>query len=362
MKRSFIDLDDIESDSSLDNDEINKKHKPINLADDEVSLVKHVSVNERNKHPNDDKITFEPIEHKYMNELKEVYRSSVTGIIKIAAYEFPEEMVLSNIFRRVPETGFEQEPWNRRVVKRDSAYYNMTRRMVLEDWKYRNLLGSYIHDAIDQFYSSPEYHLTRNSSIHDAEMFFYKVVDFKRKELSPFVQAFLLSDNYLRRNGWEIYRTEWRIASPEHNLAGSIDAVFKRINKKREVEYLIVDWKCNEASFVEVKSPKTLQEPWETVPNSKLGVFGGQLNLYAYMLRKYGIHASYLQLHQLTKIGQRTIHDVKLNPNLPIRILRAWDEFNALITVLDDPALAEQLLQTPHVIRFKYHANNGKDD
>lgn len=82
-------------------------------------------------------------------------------------------------------------------------------------------------------------------------------------------------------------RVEWSIYSLKHGIAGQIDALFKR---KSDGKFVMVDWKRVKCCLSDEKIFKYGNHPFEDIPDTKLGKYTIQLNVYAFILRKfYGI-------------------------------------------------------------------------
>lgn len=90
-----------------------------------------------------------------------------------------------------------------------------------------------------------------------------------------------------------IYRTEWMIYSPEHQIAGSIDAILKN----PDGTYTIVDWKRSKEIRYKSFNNEKLLEPFNHLMNCNYYHYSFQLNLYrAILQRVYGLVVSGIYL------------------------------------------------------------------
>ena len=147
-----------------------------------------------------------------------------------------------------------------------------------------------------------------------------------------YARNFLIFEGNMKRYGWKPYRVEWIIFNEEHNLAGTIDAVFyRKSNRTGENEYLVVDWKT-------VKD-KDVRKQWDWgekggypihhMDTHKLSQFTVQLSLYAHILRA---------LYNLDVVGIRAVCFTKttMDEHEPPEIetgemLRVFGDYNRFV-------------------------------
>ncbi|CAE7582461.1 unnamed protein product [Symbiodinium sp. CCMP2592] len=87
----------------------------------------------------------------------------------------------------------------------------------------------------------------------------------------------------LQAEGWMIFRTEWCVYCEAEDVAGSIDAVAVRQN-----EYCILDWKRTKAlASKDAAYGRMMHFPMNDVPDSVLWHYRVQVNIYAWILRRY---------------------------------------------------------------------------
>lgn len=112
----------------------------------------------------------------------------------------------------------------------------------------------------------------------------------------------------------EPMRTEWSIYSTKHQIAGQIDAVFRRISTG---EIVLIDWKrvagLERAPLRSERDPEAARErflkfgkaPLEDLPDTKYWHYAVQVNVYAHLLRT------------LYKVDVAEMRLVQVHPSLP---------------------------------------------
>lgn len=351
MKRSFNELlSDVDSSSESDVEEILLPEFDAFVEQDE-----DVSVNILNKHERDDEIFFDEPTHIYTDAQGNKFPGSITGVKAIATYGFDGEKTLRFIFWRVPTVGYEKDPWNKRVTSQKSKYMNHNRFTLKSQWKKTRDDGTYMHNTFDQCLSSPNFKFKSNVRYEDLEKFYYRETTFDRPDLKPLVAAFLTGLVSILRRNWKPYRTEWRIFSNKYRVAGSIDAVFSRVGKHGAIEYLLVDWKCNDKSFDETHGEDYLLAPFMHVKATKAGEYGIQLNLYSVVLLEYGIQITHQELHQFTTMGKHHPHTINLDIDSATELLQIWLDYHKFIDTMSNPETAAEFLKVPSRVSFEYH-------
>lgn len=136
--------------------------------------------------------------------------------------------------------------------------------------------GTYLHEQIENFLKGKQY----DGNVKELLLFnrFYKEVVEKR--------------------GFEFVEAEKRILLEEYNVAGTIDALFKKPNSD---EYIIIDWKRSKKLVIDGHPKKYgygqgLSE-LAHLENSSYYKYALQQNIYKYILEtKYGLRVSSLNL------------------------------------------------------------------
>jgi len=136
--------------------------------------------------------------------------------------------------------------------------------------------GTYMHEQIENFLNKIPY--DANSKEFDMFKIFYQQI--------------------IVAKGFEFVEAEKKILLREYNVAGTIDALFKKPNKN---EYLIVDWKRSKKLIIDGYPKKygygyALSE-LNYLDNSSYYKYALQQNIYKYMLQKeYGMPVSSMNL------------------------------------------------------------------
>jgi hypothetical protein len=123
--------------------------------------------------------------------------------------------------------------------------------------------GTYLHEQIEHFLKGEEY-------------------DYDSKEFNMFKQFY---EEIVVAKGFEFVEAEKRILLKEFNVAGTVDALFKKPNKD---EYLIVDWKRSKKLIVDGFPKKygygTATSELSHIDNSSYYKYALQQNMYRYIL------------------------------------------------------------------------------
>lgn len=154
----------------------------------------------------------------------------------------------------------------RHVSDNTYEYYKKTADEIKEMWTESNLAGTKLHLNI-------EYYLNKLPVVNNSI------------EYQMFLN-FANEHNILNT----IYRTEWIIYSPEHQIAGSIDAIIKN----PDGTFTILDWKrTKDIKFI--NKYQKFYKPFEHLSNCNFNHYAFQLNLYRAILQKvYGLKISSL--------------------------------------------------------------------
>lgn len=215
-----------------------------------------------NRHPRDDNILFDPIDHSYTlknDPTKELL--SVTTFIKTLFHPFDSEAVVEKYY----------DSWQN---KQDSRYFNMTKDAILRSWdvsnKRANADGTNMHENIERYYKGQYY-----SSVGKEWTYF--------KQFEHWYTTF--------NSPWTPYKCEWKIYHEELQLAGCIDMVYK--NSKGE--FILCDWKrCKKIQFNN-RFQQGSQSCTLHLDDCNYVHYSLQLMIYAYILKhKYDIRVSSL--------------------------------------------------------------------
>ena len=165
-------------------------------------------LSDKNAHPRDDVIEFDEKSHTYTIEGQSNYLSMTTW--------------LHSFFKKFDGPVVIQKMRKGRNWNPQNKYYYMTDAQILASWKAKGqesaARGTWMHENIEYFYNGIEM---------DDEFL-------ESKEWQFFSQ-------YFRDHQYIPYRTEWRIFSEEHRIAGSIDMVYE--DPENIGQYMICDWK-----------------------------------------------------------------------------------------------------------------------
>jgi ATP-dependent exoDNAse (exonuclease V) beta subunit len=128
--------------------------------------------------------------------------------------------------------------------------------------------------------------------------------------------------------GFEFYEAEKRILLEEFNIAGTVDAIFKKPNSD---EYILLDWKRSKKLVVDGHPRKfgygfALSE-LQHLDNSSYYKYALQQNIYKYILeRNYGLKISSMNLIVLHE-NYNNYYRVDL-PNLQREIMIIFNSIN----------------------------------
>ncbi len=136
--------------------------------------------------------------------------------------------------------------------------------------------GTFLHEQIENFLKGKEY-------------------DANSKEFALFKKFY---DQIVVAKGFEFVEAEKRVLLDEFNVAGTVDALFKKPNKN---EFVIVDWKRSKKMVIDGHPKKygygyALSE-LSNLDNSSYYKYALQQNIYKYILeKKYGFSISSMNL------------------------------------------------------------------
>ena len=204
-----------------------------------------------NFHPKDKYIIFEEESHTYTINGNSNYKSVTTWI-----HQYFPSFNARNVIMKMKK-GRNWNPSNK--------YYHMTDREIMDEWscngKEAAELGTFMHNNIEDLYNGLDF---------DDQFL-------ESKEARLFLE-------YLSENPYRPYRTEWRIYSEEHLLAGSIDMIYH--DPFNPGKFIICDWKrCKE-----IKTENKYEKGFgilNCLDHCNYWHYSLQLNVYKYILENY---------------------------------------------------------------------------
>ena len=210
-----------------------------------------------NKHVNDERISFDEVDHHYFIDGNKA-KFSVTEII--------------NKFFPV----FDGDYWaERKAIEKlneegitfDSDILQKTIQEILKEWEDKRIdastKGTLLHEKIEDFYNS-KFHKN-----YPQEFEYFKNFHNKYKRLKP-------------------YRTEWRIFDESFSLAGTVDMVYKKENG----DLFIFDWKRT-SKLVDKNSQVILKDfnygfdKLSHIADNSFNRYALQQNVYKFILENY---------------------------------------------------------------------------
>lgn len=98
---------------------------------------------------------------------------------------------------------------------------------------------------------------------------------------------FLMYVGHLEELGVKVYRTEWEVFSLDHDIAGSVDFVGIYTSGPHEGKLMLADWKRSRdlRNKRKDKFNAMMKPPLHRIPDSSLGHYAIQLNVYKYLLQ-----------------------------------------------------------------------------
>lgn len=214
--------------------------------DDTIAIPKREKIQgplSKNIHNRDDRLRFDPIEHRYY----------IDGN--------PDTMSASQLINKFfPE--FDSEYWSQR--KADERGVDVS--IVIEEWENKRVnaadLGTQLHEEIENYYNG----LTYNDKLPEFQHF----LEFKRKysTMKP-------------------YRSEWRVFDEEYLIAGTIDMVYQKDGD----ELYMFDWKRSEKVVDAYGNPILTDFDYASgelshLSDNSYNKYAVQQNIYKYILEK----------------------------------------------------------------------------
>lgn len=221
----------------------------------------------KNRHENDSRISFDEKEHKYFVDGQKI-NFSVTAIIDKFFVEF--------------DSGYWAKRKAMEKLKRDGAVIDeesLTQAInnILNKWEEKRKdaaeKGALLHEKIEDFYNE-KFHQD-----YPIEFSFFKNFHDKYPALTP-------------------YRTEWRIFDARASIAGTVDMVYK----KKNGDVFIFDWKrstklVDQQGNLLLKDFKNGLKGLSHVEDNSFNRYALQQNVYKYILESnYGAKVSSMNL------------------------------------------------------------------
>lgn len=207
-----------------------------------------------------DNIAFEDETHKYHHPKDETGNAEYISVTTLIDRFFPFDLERFIKSKAKKESRSEDDVLEEFLKNRDEAAEK----------------GTYLHEQIENFLTQKE---------HDSSL----------KEFSLFKKFYT---EIIVENGFRFVEAEKKILLEEYNVAGTVDALFKKPYKD---EYIILDWKRSKKLTVDGYPKKfgygyALSE-LSHLDNSSYYKYALQQNIYKYILKKkYGLSISSMNL------------------------------------------------------------------
>jgi hypothetical protein len=207
-----------------------------------------------------DNIAFEDESHKYHHPKDETGNAEYISVTTLIDRFFPFDLDKFIKGKAKKEGKSEEEVLEEFIKNRDEAAEK----------------GTFLHEQIEYFLTGRAY-------------------DGKSKEFQMFLK---FHQEVIEKNGFQFVEAEKRVLLDPYNVAGTVDALFKKPNKE---EYLILDWKRSKKLVIDCHPRKFgygygLSE-LNHLDNSSYYKYALQQNLYKYILEtNYGMPISSMNL------------------------------------------------------------------
>jgi len=220
---STLDLESLEP--------LKKKRLRVILEDDEDELeldksaeLEFKTLNEANKHPRDEQITFVENTHEYfLNGIK--MKISVSKLKEMFTPLFDEDEIIGRMMKGKSKNG--------RYAPKDSAnqYSEMNEDQIKANWKEKRTYGTALHKCIFRYYNDTYGKYQHMDMDERRQKLLYPdgldEPNYMGHQLE--IEAFLEYDEGLRRDKWVPYAAEKYIYHEKYCLAGSVDGMFSCI-------------------------------------------------------------------------------------------------------------------------------------
>lgn len=214
-------------------------------------------IGRQNAHPRDNQIFMKESTHTYVMRGSSKFMMSVTTLL---ADYFPH-------FNAIAVSESKQ-------CQQSKKYRGLTPAQIRQEWDYQRDLGTRLHAKLEHYYQGL---LTAEDARKDLEQIveWSQFEDWDRREI--------------KTRTWVIYHPEWMIFDEDLYLAGSMDAPFAlSIDDNKNI--IIVDYKRTTGIDKDAFGGATGFGPCSTIPDSKVGHYTVQLNVYKWILEKrYGV-------------------------------------------------------------------------
>jgi len=227
------------------------------------------TLDRKHAHPRDSAISFDAGPHKYYLNGKQ-FRKSVTGNVGNYHPEFKTDVIISQMMKgqNWPREEYMVPATDEEGFVIPDAVRPMNKEEIKQKWDFMRddaaNRGTYMHAIFEWLLQDP------------------RTMEFTT-EMRNFFDFY---DRYVKDAEIEPYRLEWRIYHEELDLAGSVDFVGRRPNGK----FVLMDWKRSKEVKRQGYNGKKMKWPFNQLPDSNLGHYAVQLNLYKMILEeKYGI-------------------------------------------------------------------------
>jgi len=217
---------------------------------------------EQNSHPRDNSIDFLEDDHKYFilqeNGSQHPINKSVTELVQ----EYKEPFDASDIIQKMM-TG---DNWPRKgyTVRQGTFVRPMMENEIKTKW-YKDKTnaanrGTYMHHVVEWLLADPR------TMLYIQEM----------RNFFDFYETVLIG------LGAETYRLEWRVFDPV--LLGGLAATIDYVGRLPDGTFLLIDWKRSKELKREAYSGRMMKEPFSMLPDTNLGHYELQVNLYKLLL------------------------------------------------------------------------------
>jgi len=268
-----------------------------------------------NQHDRDKRLTNNSALHLYYIDGKTV-SISITGFKGMFMPDFDKDAILPgmfgavSVFGRPPKCTPESLDEHSIYPGKNEAYIGMTRGAILQAWSNTAVTGTTVHDAIERYLddANKQWFREPNRSARLERLISGSArPDIVRTQAAT-LENFLEFEDMWALKGWQIYRVEWQVFHEDYDLAGTIDAVYKRVNPvTQEPEYCIVDWKVSGKDFAVIQGrEKRCLPPISKLDNNNLTGYFLQVHIYGKILKeKYGLNIVSYALVQLPPANPR---------------------------------------------------------
>ena len=152
-------------------------------------------------------------------------------------------------------------------------------------------------DVLNEFIKNRDEASEQGTFMHEQIEFFLKGEDYDSNS-KEFIMFKKFYEEIVVAKGFEFVEAEKKILLDEFNVAGTVDALFKKPNKE---EYLIVDWKRSKKLVVDGRPKKygfgSASSELSHIDNSSYYKYALQQNIYKYILEtKYDMPISSMNL------------------------------------------------------------------